>query len=458
MTNNERLSSYTICIELENTDKIMLIHGYTGAIDIVNKNIMISLKSNHEDLSNKKEISFSTETWQKLKQRGYITTKTFQEEVLHVKKMADILHRQYKIGPKFFGFLVSYDCNFRCPYCYEAKISNFGNNWSKRIFNKTLVDDAYNAIFQIEKNEKLHGKSILLYGGEPLLKESRDIVEYIVEKGIALNHTFSAVTNGYDLEYYFDLLGPKKIASLQITIDGTRETHARTRIHKDNLDTFDKILTNIGEALKRDVFVSVRMNCNADNITEIEALGNTFKTVGFFKYKKFYFYNALIYDYLGQFKAENKEANNLEFMEREKFVDFFKTHNTYHIEDEGFEKLITKSIETGKKLMLRSIYCGAFANSYLFDSKRNIYSCWETIGRKETIVGNFENGIVHFNSELNKLHSFNIGYSDKCIKCKYVFLCRGGCPIRKKSQLCSIIPRLLTISANNAYSHMHCNK
>ena len=55
-----------------------------------------------------------------------------------------------------------------------------------------------------------------------MLKENKDIVTYIVEKGVANGHKFHSVTNGYDLEAYADLLSPDKIARLQITLDGYR--------------------------------------------------------------------------------------------------------------------------------------------------------------------------------------------------------------------------------------------
>lgn len=46
--------------------------------------------------------------------------------------------------------------------------------------SKEFVDKFFEAIPLIEPNEKLRNKSISLFGGEPLLKENKDIVEYIV--------------------------------------------------------------------------------------------------------------------------------------------------------------------------------------------------------------------------------------------------------------------------------------
>jgi uncharacterized protein len=109
-------------------------------------------------------------------------------------------------------------------------------------------------MFEIEPDIELHRKNIekniVLYGGEPLLKENKEIVEYIVNKGVDLGYTFEAITNGYDLEAFTDLLSPDKIRSIQVTVDGMQENHDKKRIHFVTIKSFDKIITNIGIALK----------------------------------------------------------------------------------------------------------------------------------------------------------------------------------------------------------------
>ena len=101
---------------------------------------------------------------------------------------------------------------------------------------------------------------ITLYGGEPLLAENKDIVTYIVEEGVKRGYKFEAITNGYDLDCFLDLLSSEKINKLQITIDGVKEEHNVRRIHYKYHDSFDKIISNLKLALKKDVFISVRIN------------------------------------------------------------------------------------------------------------------------------------------------------------------------------------------------------
>ena len=159
---NMHLSYYTIPVKLEDEEnKYLLVHGYTGAIDIVDGSIWKELK----DYSS--ESTLSLEVTQLLQKRGYLTTKSKDEEIEYVSKLANLFHQAQSKLHKSFGFIVSYDCNFRCPYCFENEISQHGAHWSKRAFTKELVDKVYDAMFQIEPRQELHFKQILLYGGEP---------------------------------------------------------------------------------------------------------------------------------------------------------------------------------------------------------------------------------------------------------------------------------------------------
>lgn len=107
-----RTSSYLIPVKLESEPgKYMLIHGYTGAIDIVTEGLLekIQTVASGADLSE--------DTLQTLMKRGYITTKSQEEEYAYVARMATALHKKSDILNTSFTLVVTYNCNFRCPYC-----------------------------------------------------------------------------------------------------------------------------------------------------------------------------------------------------------------------------------------------------------------------------------------------------------------------------------------------------
>ena len=75
-----RTSSYLIPVKLEDEEgKYMLIHGYTGAIDIVSESMLKKIQLISA------ENSLDSETVQMLLKRGYITTKTQDEEKYLIK-------------------------------------------------------------------------------------------------------------------------------------------------------------------------------------------------------------------------------------------------------------------------------------------------------------------------------------------------------------------------------------
>ena len=290
-----RVSLYTIFINLDDSNgDFLLIHGYTGAIDRVSNSVAWFLRTGQtfeeKDIA---QLPFSAETFQVLVKRGYLTNKTPFEEREQVKLMAEIFHKQEK-KTRSFLFLVAYDCNFRCPYCFENTISSNGKGWSKKVFTKHAVDRAYEAMLELEPERAQHHNGITLYGGEPLLAQNRDVVKYIVEEGKKRDYMFSAITNGYDLKHFQDLLNPEAITNLQITLDGKKEHHDKRRTHFKDGNSYDKIIENIDFVLKQGVKVSVRINTDLNNFDDIQKLNTEFKNLGFFNYN-FSAYSALVH-------------------------------------------------------------------------------------------------------------------------------------------------------------------
>lgn len=436
-----RRSNYCIIIPLEETNgKCMLIHSYTGAMDIVSGDMIKFINTN---LSvSEHNFPFSKDTFNLLVTRGYYTQRTVAEEIDYVKRFATLLHKDALNKSSSITLMVSYDCNFRCPYCYEAGISDYGNKWSKKVFTKELVDRVYEAINEIEPDVKKRYKTITLYGGEPLLKENHDIVSYIVEKGQALGYNFDAISNGYDLDYYEDVLSTGAFQRIQITLDGDKEMHNSRRYHYQTGDSFDIIFKNIGLAIKHKVTVGVRFNTDANNIKEIEKLNKLFKDAGYYDSGFFFFNTALLDDYKGGVKeagsilnssseggniSEKQQDSSISYMTR---VHFNKLLREFGLEathqDYGLYKRLFNSMNYGSYLNFKAIFCGIQAKSIILDPFGDIYGCWETVGIKSHIIGHYKDDIT-WKDEVRHWRERNIGNTPKCSVCKYALLCGGGC-------------------------------
>lgn len=459
-----RLSSYTIFTELEDSDdKYMLVHGYTGAIDVAPEGIVSYLRTNK--FLKAEEAPFSEKTWETLVARGYITAKTADEEYDFTKRMAEAFHKRNKLFNSFV-FIPSYDCNFRCPYCVEGKMSGDGKNWSKRTFTREMVDRAYDVMLEIGPHKELHGKQILLYGGEPLLKANKEIVTYMVEKGCSLGYSFTAITNGYDLEEFLDILGPEKLHTLQITVDGTKQWHDQRRVHYKDGGSFDKIVANIELALKAGVSVSVRVNTDRLNFGSIAELKGLFTELGYYGYGNlFRMYAGFLYDSEGSSMAE-KAAKQGGGSFNQYFSSLTELDEEIRTKKPGIscpsDRVygdLYRAIVDKKLLAFNSIGCSSQSGTYVLDAQGNIYSCLEIVGQTEYVIGSYArpDGIEWNEDERSKWQGQNIATSPVCSKCKYAFMCKGGCAVRNRKigghdvKHCQSFREMFKTAANKAY-------
>lgn len=67
-----RLSNYVIDTEITDENQNMLVHGYTGAIDIIDRELANYLKNNKDTLE-RGTFPFGEENYDLLNKRGYIS-------------------------------------------------------------------------------------------------------------------------------------------------------------------------------------------------------------------------------------------------------------------------------------------------------------------------------------------------------------------------------------------------
>ena len=454
---NLKLSYYTIPVKLEDEEnKYLLVHGYTGAIDIVDGDIWKEME-NYSAASN-----LSAETIQLLQKRGYLTMKTKEEEHIYVAKIANLLHEAHKRLFKSFSFLITYNCNFRCPYCFENGISSNGSAWSGQVLSREMVDKAYSAMLNIEPRQELHSKNILLYGGEPLLKENKDVVCYIVYKGHQLGYKFNVITNGYDLDSYDDLLSPDLFNMLQITLDGWKEYHDSRRKHYLGIGTFDKIINNIGLALRHQIRVSVRINTDANNFGDIEKLTDLFHKLGYTNNPLFSFHSAVL-----RFYDTTKHNKNIKYLSRDKFVakHYAEDKEDIACQDFNLYKKFLFCLNEHKSLPIMAASCSAQYGSYLFDPNGDMYTCLETVGMPEHVIGTYGTEILKWTDARRFWFDRNISNSPNCKHCKYALFCGGGC-LRQATlgkngfgaSKCTNYAFMLQNAAKKAYSTFLQNK
>ncbi len=418
-----RSSSYNIIVKVDDEAGLYaLLNSYTRAFDLVNEDVYRYIKMGDT------ECNISDATKEKLVKRGYVTSLSKEEELELVKRLLDNVYDEIRLKDFGFHFIISYDCNLRCVYCYEDPILNGSACLAKNRITKAQVDKAYEII--VEKDKERKGKkSISLYGGEPFLASNREMVEYIVEKGKQLGYSFSVTSNGYDIDKYLDFIEKNKIFSFQITIDGVEDIQNARKPHFKNKDSFAKITSNVDSLLKMGIPVSIRINTDPYTMDRLEELWNFFKEKGWDKYNYFKSYCALLRKDIPTIGEE--ELSEVTFTQ----TSFYKAFSDKQLEKKSLNKMtcqdyrvkkVLMNLLRGKHVPYKSCFCGAQSGCLIFDPFGDVYSCWDIVGNTNYRVGRYvpefklEDGLADkwFNSRISKY---------KCASCKYVFFCGGGC-------------------------------
>jgi uncharacterized protein len=450
-----RTSSYTIYVDLpDNEEEMLLVHGYTGAYDKVSRRVATYVRSLEAKNPPKplygdwtpeapiegEVILPSQATIELLKKRGYFTQMNVEEEEKFFVKMTTKLHHlQSRLMPSYI-FMPTYSCNLRCAYCFQDHMrTNPAFKHLLKTMQPEMVDKIFAAMPQIESG---HGvpedaevtRNITFFGGEPLLAESRPIIEYIIDKAISLGKTkFSAVTNGTELEAYHGLLGPEKISFLQITLDGPANEHDRRRIYADGSGSFEKICQNITMVLNLGVQVSVRMNIDRNNIEQLPELADEIIRQGWDRYKNFSAYTAPVH---ASNEATDRKTtfNSWELdVALNKMRQEYPKMNVIRRPDDGLMDRARQLFEHRSDPLpnLKASFCGAHNKMYIFDAFGDIYACWEKTGDKKIRIGYItENSEVVLNEELNQTwRNRTVITNPTCRKCRYAFSCGGGCAV-----------------------------
>jgi uncharacterized protein len=457
-----RASSYNIYVDLpDEKGKMLLVHGYRGTYDAVSQRVATYIRSlervrppkplfgewSTETPVNGEVISPSDKTIETLKERGYLTELSVEEEESLFTKFATALHKQAKRMPGYL-FMPTYDCNLRCPYCFQDHMrTNPKFAHLLRMMRRDVVDRFFKAMPTLEA---FHGvpveaprqRSIGFFGGEPLLEQNRPLVEYIINKALSLSEAkFAAVTNGTDLHSYRDLLGQERLSVLQITLDGPPREHDKRRIYEDGSGSFERIARNITMALDLGVHIDVRANIDHHNIHDLPELADEIIKQGWDAYNNFRAYTAVIHANNGITDPKTTftswELDKALTRMREEYPGLTvidRPDDT--LKRQAHQILSNSNAVSDPFAFMRSTFCSAHDGMYLFDAFGDMYACWERTGDPKIRIGCVDKeGNVVFNEKmLTMWRSRNVTTNDICRKCRYALSCGGGCAVLAVAQ------------------------
>lgn len=430
-----RVSTYEIILPLIGSDeqpiegKRLLVNGLYGSVDVVDESTATRLLGNNLD-------ELPVPARERLAARGHITRKTPQEEQDDVSLLGNVYDRTLARSETTLAILPTYDCNFRCPYCFESHRLARGQEWLSRRMRPEMVEATFGGLQKMQ-DEGYRINACMLYGGEPLMEGNEDVVRNICAHARQMGLKITAVTNGYDLEGYLDLLEEFEFSRLQVTVDGVGEQNDCRRRHRDGVPTYDRIMSNIRLALDRGVNVQLRVNVNRNNINGIPDLiadlaargltdskyegSDTEERRGSFSY----YFKAVSEDPSSPTRVTEQEVMDAIVATGIPPIEALDLQSQYSMAMGNLEEMATKE----RYPICHNTYCGAESGALVVDPEGKVHACWDLVAMDADSVGYVDEESKRFAYGFAKAR-WRLRTSTRmeaCMVCPYVFLCRGGC-------------------------------
>lgn len=327
-------------------------------------------------------------------------------------------------------FIPTYECNLRCPYCYE------GNNKNHKVISPQNVDAILSFVqSKLENNDcdiAIEKMNISLYGGEPMYDKERLIqfCDGIEELAIKFDKPVSFdMTSNFTLltDSMVDLIKKHKIR-VQVSIDGTKDEHDKRRIYANGQGTYDKILKNLEIMYQNQLsdLVTIRLNIDQNNIKDIE------EQIGLLKK----YSNDIYFGYLTRY------SSNSEYQEK-----CIESCEHAQIASVKLHKMLQKNdLQVPQRFGKKAPCSMNSRNKFIIDCNLDVYKC-------ELLVGNSKLRIGKLTSQgeliTEPFYFDSITYSpfnfSKCVNCKFLPMCGAGCPSSKFLSLksCETLPTSL---------------
>lgn len=389
----------------------LMINSLNGLVDIVNESTLEIVKKWH-DMDHIETVNeIEQELFGALTARGYMCFSEDEEKEQKDKIILALRERYNKIQARTSSltFVMTYNCNFRCPYCFEAA----NDNPNEAYINEEHID----AALEIAGKDLVH---IGLFGGEPLLPKNRKSIEYLISK--APDKKYSIITNGYYLDRYIDLFSNIDISYVMVTLDGGKATHDRRRVLANGEPTFDIISKNIQNCLEHNIPIRIRMNIDRENLNESIELKNLL--VSSLKGTA----NNLSFEISPLMDIRLDERNRLfqSLFNNERTTDQCRFHNEFLSRTSP----IINSLINGEKLRPIYSFCDAHESGLIVDPQGLIFPCLVSVGKRPLAIGTYYPEVRYFN---NSIRNRNIETIEKCHDCSLSLLCGGGCPVKLDS-------------------------
>lgn len=306
--------------------------------------------------------------------------------------------------------LPTLDCNLRCPYCFEFK---------KEV---TMTEEVFSSMLSWAR-PKLGNKKhfhITWFGGEPLICFNK--IEEFTRRFMELaeeydcDYSASMLTNGVLLTAdLIEKLAVLKILNVQVTFDGPKQYHDKSRITPAGEGSYDVIMANAKlycELSKSHLPLGIRVNVTDENFDSITEL-------------------------LNDFSPEIKKRSRIFFRwvwsnEASSYVNFSSQATctqAYPKLSELYRLAADAGLNIDNPIDHRGFnYCEVdFMEHFTIDPLGNLYLCAHSFKPEEALGNVAEEFSPESVSHYCKWITTNPFDDEVCLQCQLLPLCRGGC-------------------------------
>ncbi len=234
--------------------------------------------------------------------------------------------------------------------------------------------------------------NITWYGGEPLLmKDSiRRLSKRLKEETEKEIPYQEIISNAYLInQEVIDIFKEIGLRRIQISIDGTRENHNRTRYLKGTkAPTFDKIEDNIELLAKSmpDLEISLRVNINRNNCDDFIAIYEKYQTE---------YWHKNIYPYPGIIREDSNDGCRL-------------CHSSYSPADLIFLYDYFRKNGVNINIYPRILPKGCMlqrSSAFIIGPEGELYKCWNDVSNPDKVIGSIkDNNLHHYPRLLRYMH------------------------------------------------------
>lgn len=354
--------------------------------------------------------SISEDLREKLFSAKVILTE-FDEQNFAIQKKFVKYERSLQRNVLGLIILPTFACNFKCPYCYETNLP--------QVF---MDENTENKLIEFAKsNPGCCNTQLCWHGGEPLVafNNIKRLLGKLTSDDKIRITKHSMVSNGYLLDKEkCEFLNAYNLDSIQITVDGLRDNHNKSRIHKNGTPTFDVILNNVENVFKYipKCYVVIRMNVHSENQFDYPILKEELKKL----WGNQPYFLDMRYVVGGDDSTNDSGCR----------IKCFKNRDKIHFLKKMYEEYNCSNISFYPKPNIGG--CTAtHINSFVIAPNGDLYKCWADVGKQERKTGSIFKG---YNDSV-LLSEYLVGtdmFSDKkCSDCLLLPVCDGGCNLTR---------------------------